>query len=489
MLTTKILQQVLKILKYVHDQGIIHRDIKPDNILLRKGDQSAVLIDFGAIKEILNTQVTTKGSLKSSIIIGTPGFMSPEQGIGRPSFSSDLYSLGLVGIYLLTGKLPNDFIVNPANGELNWENDAPMIDSSLKNILTQAIASHPRDRFANAEAMFVALNNVEAPLLTPRQRNNYAASTNTNADTFVISQAKSQGMPGQPMHKSKNKLTYLSWLIGSGCAVFITGALLSQQEFLTSLFQSNEQSTADTIENTQTVEVDQTPQDIPPEPPETEPLLGYKDSCGDSLSGKSVWYRVISNATVLERIKSNYCGDAFLREDNTAQVASFASRENAQIFINKLTQETGSEFWIQKREDLTAINSYNSSSSQKDVTGIYEVRYNNGAYCTLKVLEQSKEESIIFDLFCIRGAPSYNEGRASGLVSIRTIESVPVNSRIAVHSISNFGGVCNIAMKFVDTKVVVTQDGEPGVCGFGGAVYVDGIYGRISSNQPNFELQ
>lgn len=158
--TLGILRQVLEILQYVHGRKIIHRDIKPDNILLRKTDQSVVLIDFGAIKEVIQTRVSKSGSLKSSIVIGTPGFMSPEQGIGRPSFSSDLYSLGLVGIYLLTGKLPDEFPTDPATGKMLWQHgfqNSYAVNEHVLAVLEQSIQSHMRDRFSTAQAMMTAL--------------------------------------------------------------------------------------------------------------------------------------------------------------------------------------------------------------------------------------------------------------------------------------------------------------------------------------------
>jgi serine/threonine protein kinase, bacterial len=108
------LEAILPIFIYVHDLGIVHRDVKPDNIILRQKDGLPVLIDFGAVKE--SVQNVLNSETASSIIIGTPGYMSPEQGVGRPIFSSDLYGLGLTEIYLLTGKLPQEL---PANDRIS----------------------------------------------------------------------------------------------------------------------------------------------------------------------------------------------------------------------------------------------------------------------------------------------------------------------------------------------------------------------------------
>ncbi|MGB2924432.1 MAG: IMS domain-containing protein [Limnothrix sp.] len=155
----KLLVGLLPVLDFIHDQGIVHRDIKPDNIILRQSDQWPVLIDFGAVKETMGTQMNTAGNTTSSIVIGTPGFMSSEQAIGRPVFSSDLYSLGLTAIYLLTGKLPSDFHSDPMTGKILWRagSENVSVDHHLANVLDQAICTHPRDRFANATAMLRAL--------------------------------------------------------------------------------------------------------------------------------------------------------------------------------------------------------------------------------------------------------------------------------------------------------------------------------------------
>jgi serine/threonine protein kinase, bacterial len=118
----EILVSILPVLNYVHSKGIVHRDIKPDNILIRSSNQQPVLIDFGAVKETIATVITVSGNSSQSIVIGTPGFMPSEQTAGRPVFSSDLYSLGLTAIYLLTGKFPQELGTNPSTGEIYGAN-------------------------------------------------------------------------------------------------------------------------------------------------------------------------------------------------------------------------------------------------------------------------------------------------------------------------------------------------------------------------------
>ncbi|MER3494767.1 MAG: serine/threonine protein kinase [Mastigocladus sp. ERB_26_2] len=152
-----ILVNLLPVLEYVHSWQIVHRDIKPDNVILRHRDRKPVLIDFGAVRESMGTVLNSRGSLTSSIVIGTPGYMPSEQAAGRPVYSSDLYSLGVTAIYLLTGRQPQELETDPRTGEIIWHNHAMDVSSTLKSVIDQAIQYHPRDRFASAKEMLDAL--------------------------------------------------------------------------------------------------------------------------------------------------------------------------------------------------------------------------------------------------------------------------------------------------------------------------------------------
>ncbi len=169
----QILCNLLPVLDYIHSRGIVHRDIKPDNIILRNNDNLPVLIDFGAVKETMGTIVNNRGNYTNSIIIGTPGFMPPEQSIGRPVFSSDLYSLSLVAVYLLTGKLPQEIPTNPRNGEFIFDQFTNNISPHLIDVLKRAINEHPQNRFQTAKEMLKALtnNSINSP------NNSYIAPT------------------------------------------------------------------------------------------------------------------------------------------------------------------------------------------------------------------------------------------------------------------------------------------------------------------------
>jgi len=153
----EILINILPVLEYIHAKHIVHRDIKPDNILIRSLDKQPVLIDFGAVKETMHTAVAVSENSTGSIVIGTPGFMSSEQTAGRPVYSSDLYSLGLTAIYLLTGRMPQELPTNPSTGEIIWQDFAPNITPDFAAVLDKAIQFHPRERFLTAKEMLLAL--------------------------------------------------------------------------------------------------------------------------------------------------------------------------------------------------------------------------------------------------------------------------------------------------------------------------------------------
>jgi serine/threonine-protein kinase len=168
----EILIDILPILDFIHSRGILHRDLKPDNIILRSADNKSVLIDFGAVREIMNANLNEQGELVSSIAIGTPGFMPPEQAAGRPLYSSDLYSLALTAIYLLTGKTPQQLPIHPNTGDILWYDSTLEIESNLAIVLDQAISFNPEKRFSSASEMLAFL----------------AIETTNNSPTIPISQ-------------------------------------------------------------------------------------------------------------------------------------------------------------------------------------------------------------------------------------------------------------------------------------------------------------
>ncbi|AFY99691.1 serine/threonine-protein kinase [Calothrix sp. PCC 6303] len=154
----EILLSLLPVLDFVHSRGIVHRDIKPDNIIIRNRDQKPVLIDFGAVRETMGTAVNSQGMPTSSIVIGTPGFMPSEQAMGRPIFASDIYSLGITAVYLLTGRQPQELPTDSRTAEIEWKNYAGNIQPNLAAVIDKSIAYHPRDRFTSAREMLNALN-------------------------------------------------------------------------------------------------------------------------------------------------------------------------------------------------------------------------------------------------------------------------------------------------------------------------------------------
>ena len=229
-----ILEQLLPVLDYIHERRIVHRDIKPENIILRDRDLIPVLIDFGAVKETMATVVNQRHSSTFSVSIGTPGYMPSEQAAGRPAYSSDLYSLGLTAIFLLTGKSPQDLQADPRTGEIIWQQHAPNLDAKLTAILNKAIRFHPRDRFSSAREMLTALQS-SSPVSQATGTTMRVAPGNISSQTNYISQSGQRNTVAYddpPFRKKSNWFVniFLFLLIATGVGVgaFAAGfALLS----------------------------------------------------------------------------------------------------------------------------------------------------------------------------------------------------------------------------------------------------------------------
>lgn len=154
---TQLLSEILEILSFVHGQGVIHRDIKPDNLILRQSDHRWVLIDFGAVKQ-LTTAAATPDLGPGTMAIYSEGYTPSEQLEGHPYPASDLYALGMVVLQCLTGQHPNDLRPELRHQGLAWL--TPLTGShALAAILEKMTHTHWQDRYQSAQS---ALDEVRA---------------------------------------------------------------------------------------------------------------------------------------------------------------------------------------------------------------------------------------------------------------------------------------------------------------------------------------
>lgn len=158
----EVLQEVLKVLQFVHDSGSIHRDIKPSNIMRHRNGR-LYLLDFGAVKQVAST-ASTSGS---STGIYSTGFAPPEQMAGGQVYpSTDLYALAVTCLMLLTGKEATELFDGYSN-QWNWRSHAQVSDR-LADILDKMLLPAPNQRFGSAQEVLAALTSPPAtPIAAP----------------------------------------------------------------------------------------------------------------------------------------------------------------------------------------------------------------------------------------------------------------------------------------------------------------------------------
>jgi WD40 repeat protein len=140
----KLLESLLPVLEFIHSHQVIHRDIKPENIIIRPSGPF-VLVDFGAAKRVTGTTLAKTGT-----IIGSASYAAPEQAAGRATFASDIYSLGVTCLRLITHLSPFD-LFDLGEGTWAWRDYLTQpIDPTLASVLDKMIAPATNRRYASA---------------------------------------------------------------------------------------------------------------------------------------------------------------------------------------------------------------------------------------------------------------------------------------------------------------------------------------------------
>jgi tetratricopeptide (TPR) repeat protein len=166
----RILAGVTRALAYAHRHGIVHRDIKPDNILLTDGE--AQVADFGIAKAV-SAASAEQGTLTSiGLALGTPAYMAPEQAAAEPTVDhrADLYALGIVAYEMLTGETPfhgrsaaQVLAAHATQSPPSLRNQRPVVPVPIADLVTRLLEKRPADRPQNAEDVLRLLEAAETP--------------------------------------------------------------------------------------------------------------------------------------------------------------------------------------------------------------------------------------------------------------------------------------------------------------------------------------
>jgi tRNA A-37 threonylcarbamoyl transferase component Bud32 len=201
----QLLIPIARALEYAHKQGMIHRDVKPSNILISQSGEP-FLSDFGIAKLLENEDAQTLTG--TGLGVGTPEYMAPEQWTGKVGPQSDLYSLGIVFYELVTGRKP--YVADTPAAVLLKQTSDPLpnprkfvtdLPQSVERVLIKALARDPADRYASMKELAAALENLL-----------------TNAPTGAAGEQPAAHVPGEKKRPAR-------WLWGAIAGILVLSAL------------------------------------------------------------------------------------------------------------------------------------------------------------------------------------------------------------------------------------------------------------------------
>jgi len=198
----ELISQIGDALDHAHKAGIIHRDVKPSNVLM--DGKWALLSDFGLAKMV----ETSSDLTGSGVGIGTPAYMSPEQGMGKEvDHRTDLYALGIILYEMLTGQVPHRAETPLATVLRRVNEPLPMprslnsdIPEAVERVLLKTLAPEPEDRYDSAEAMVQALKDGFGP--APADIAQHTVPSGLNVEKTDAAARESTSAPSKPVQTS-----------------------------------------------------------------------------------------------------------------------------------------------------------------------------------------------------------------------------------------------------------------------------------------------
>lgn len=189
----ELLQDILQILEFIHSQGVIHCDIKPENLIRNTVTGKLVLIDFSFIQT--TDQDQHENLPIDRIPLNSLGYIAPEQFIGQIQPNSDIYSLGMIAIKALTGIEPLQLKVDPQTQEIIWRTPNILVDDYLAAVLSQMIRYDYQQRFQSTdELMYVVQHMARESKIQPVTKKRYQVNQHNPAET---DHTQKQSLSGQ----------------------------------------------------------------------------------------------------------------------------------------------------------------------------------------------------------------------------------------------------------------------------------------------------